>query len=178
MKIALFFNNLRGLEVYKTLKKKFTVDIYLSQKNLNKKLLKYFKNEKIIIIKKINSTNITNIKKKNYYLLITAGWPLIFPQELIKAAKYDTINLHAGRLPNYRGGSPLNWQIIEGKKNIYISITKMTKKIDRGPIYITKKILLNTKENIKHLHNKVNKIYPYLVENTIQRIMKKIKPRL
>tara|TARA_B100000767_G_scaffold274857_1_gene309284 strand:- start:1786 stop:2406 length:621 start_codon:yes stop_codon:yes gene_type:complete len=109
--------------------------------------------------------------------LIVAGWPLIFPQELIKAAKYDTINLHAGRLPNYRGGSPLNWQIIEGKKNIYISITKMTKKIDRGPIYITKKILLNTKENIKHLHNKVNKIYPYLVENTIQRIIKKIKPK-
>ena len=64
MKIALFFNNLRGLEVYKTLKKNFTVDIYLSQKNLNKKLLTYFRNEKIIIIKKINSTIIKNIKKK------------------------------------------------------------------------------------------------------------------
>ena len=128
-------------------------------------------------IKKLDFKIISKINKNKYDLLIVAGWPLIFPQELIKAAKYDTINLHAGRLPNYRGGSPLNWQIIEGKKNIYISITKMTKKIDRGPIYITKKILLNTKENIKHLHNKVNKIYPYLVENTIQRIIKKIKPK-
>ena len=53
MNIALFFNNLRGLEVYKTLKKNFTVDIYLSKKNLNEKLLQHFKNEKIFIIKKL-----------------------------------------------------------------------------------------------------------------------------
>ena len=120
---------------------------------------------------------ISKIKEKKYDLLIVAGWPLIFPQELIKAAKYGTINLHAGKLPNYRGGSPLNWQIIEGKKNIYISITKMTKKIDEGPVYITKKILFNTKENIQDLHDKVNEIYPHMVESAIQKIKKKIKPK-
>ena len=178
MKIAIFFNSYRGLGVLNHLikKKKYTIDVYLSKKNLDSSILKKIK-KKYLIIKKLDFKIISKINKNKYDLLIVAGWPLIFPQELIKAAKYDTINLHAGRLPNYRGGSPLNWQIIEGKKNIYISITKMTKKIDRGPIYITKKILLNTKENIKHLHNKVNKIYPYLVENTIQRIMKKIKPK-
>tara|TARA_B110000881_G_C18496767_1_gene474659 strand:+ start:651 stop:899 length:249 start_codon:yes stop_codon:yes gene_type:complete len=79
IKVALFFNNLRGLEVYKILKKKFIVEVYLSQKNLNRKILKILKKEKIIIIKKINSPLINNIKNENYYLLITAGWPLIFP---------------------------------------------------------------------------------------------------
>ena len=28
-----------------------------------------------------------------------------------------TINLHGGPLPKYRGGSPLNWQIINQEKN-------------------------------------------------------------
>ena len=89
----------------------------------------------------------------------------------------EQLIFHAGKLPFYRGGSPLNWQIIEGNKNIFISIIKMTKKIDAGPIYNTRKILLNSNENIKDLHDKVNKIYPYMVENTIQKILKKIKPK-
>ena len=178
MKIAIFFNSYRGLNVlnHLTKKKKYIIDVYLSKKNLDLSILKKIR-RKYLIIRKLNLKIISGIKKNKYDLLIVAGWPLIFSQELIKAAKYETINLHAGRLPHYRGGSPLNWQIIEGNKNIYISIIKMTKKIDAGPIYITKKIFLNTKENIKHLHNKVNKIYPSMVENTIQRIIKKAKPK-
>ena len=178
MKIAIFFNSYRGLSVLNHLikKKKYIIDVYLSKKNLNSKILKKLK-KKYLIIKKLNFKIISKIKKNKYDLLIVAGWPLIFPEKLIKAAKYETINLHAGRLPHYRGGSPLNWQIIEGNKNIYISIIKMTKKIDAGPVYITKKILLNAKENIKHLHNRVNKLYPYLVEDTIKKIKKKFNQK-
>ena len=177
MKLAIFFNNYRGLAVLNhLLKKKYTIDIYLSKKNLNQSILRKIK-KKFFIIEKLNSKIITKIKKNKYDLLITAGWPLIFPEELIKASKYQTINLHAGKLPNYRGGSPLNWQIIHGKKNIYISIIKMTKEIDEGPIYLTKKILLKTSENIMHLHNKVNKVYPLMVEDVIQKIKNKINPK-
>ena len=178
MKIAIFFNSCRGLNVlnYLIKKKKYIIDIYLSRKNLKSNILKKIK-KKYIIVRKLNLKIISTIKKNKYDLLLVAGWPLIFPSELIKAAKFGTINLHAGKLPNYRGGSPLNWQIIEGKKNIYISILKMTKKIDEGPIYISKKIFLSSKEDIKDLHNKVNKTYPNMVEETIQRIIKKIKPK-
>ena len=45
-----------------------------------------------------------------------------------------TINLHGGPLPSYRGGSPLNWQIINMKNSIGISIIKVDKGIDTGPI--------------------------------------------
>ena len=45
-KIAIFFNNSRGLNVYKYLKKtnKFHIDVYIAQKNLNKLILKKFQN--------------------------------------------------------------------------------------------------------------------------------------
>ena len=177
MKIALFFNNLRGLEVYKTLKKKFIVDIYLSKKNLNKKLLQHFKNEKIVIIKKISSTIISNIKKKNYYLLITAGWPLIFPKELFLSSLKGTINLHAGRVPTYRGGSPLNWQIINNEKKIGISVLRMTAKLDAGPIYFSKTFDLKKKYDISIVHRKVNKLFPKMVLETIKKIKNNTKPK-
>ena len=177
MNIALFFNNLRGLEVYKTLKKNFTVDIYLSKKNLNEKLLQHFKNEKIFIIKKINSTIISNIKKKNYYLLITAGWPLIFPKKLFLSSLKGTINLHAGRVPAYRGGSPLNWQIINNEKKIGISVLRMTTKLDAGPIYFSKTFDLKKNYDISIVHRKVNKLFPKMVLETIKKIKNNIKPK-
>ena len=43
---------------------------------------------------------------------IIAGFSTIFKKNLIDIPKKGTINLHAGRLPKYRGGSPLNWQIM------------------------------------------------------------------
>ena len=175
--IAIFFNNLRGLKVYKYLEKKksYNLDVYLCKKNLNKDILSKLKRYKLI--KKIDTKFINYIKKKKYFLNIAAGWPIKFPIELINSSFSGTINLHAGKLPEYKGGSPLNWQIIEGKKKIYISIIKMTKGIDTGPIYFEKTINLKMNESIKELHDKVNKMYPLMTQKVILNIANGIKPK-
>ena len=175
IKIAIFFNNLRGLKVYEFLKKKFNVDVYLSQKNLNKKILKNI--NKKIIIKNINKSLIKKIKNKKYFLLITAGWPIIFSKELYSSSIKGTINLHAGKLPKYRGGSPLNWQIINNEKKIGINVLKMTKKLDSGPIYSSVNFNLKNNDNINTVHQKVNQLFPGMVLKTIDKIKKNIKPR-
>ena len=72
--------------------------------------------------------------KYNLDLIIVAGFPYIFSLDLINVPNIACINLHAGRLPDYRGGSPLNWQIINDEKRIYVSIIKMDKGIDSGPV--------------------------------------------
>ena len=79
---------------------------------------------------------------------------LYFPKELINAAKKNVINLHAGPLPEYRGGSPLNWQMINGENYIGISVIKMTKGLDSGPIYEKAKFKLKDKYNISDVHKK------------------------
>ena len=175
--IAIFFNNLRGYFLLKFLEKKkeYNLDVYLSEKNLNKSLLKKLNNYRII--KKIDLKLINEIKKKKYFLNIAAGWPLRFPTQLINSSLKGTINLHAGKLPEYRGGSPLNWQIIEGKKKIYISVIKMTKGIDTGPIYIQKLIYLKSSENIYDLHKKVNNTYPIITQKVINKIERCIQPK-
>ncbi len=176
-KIAIFFNNLRGLKVYNYLKKsnKFHLDIYISKKNLNIQILKKI-SKNFFFIKKFNSNLISHLKKKKYFLNIAAGWPLIFPTKVINLPTKGTINLHAGKLPEYRGGSPLNWQIIEGKKKIFISIIKMKKKLDAGPIYYQTKINLKDSDTIDDLHNKVNRIFPVITKKVIENIIKNKKP--
>lgn len=50
--------------------------------------------------------------------------------------KFNSLMLHPSPLPKYRGGSPIQNQIINGEKLSAISIFKMSEKIDEGDIYI------------------------------------------
>src|SRR5438094_884270 len=43
-------------------------------------------------------------------------------------------NIHFGALPNYRGPSPVFWQLKNGEKNIEVCIHRITKKADAGAI--------------------------------------------
>lgn len=67
-------------------------------------------------------------------LSIVAGFPTIFRKSLIDLPRHGTMNLHAGRLPQYRGGSPLQWQIINGEAQAGLSIIRMDAGIDTGPL--------------------------------------------
>lgn len=175
-KLAIFFNSYRGLGLLMALKKKYLVDIFLCEKNLNQDIKSKLRGIKYTLISKINKELIFKVKKNKYYLIISAGCPYIFPKELINAAKKNVINLHAGPLPKYRGGSPLNWQIINGENYIGVSIIRMTKGLDRGPIYEKAKFKLKNEYNINDVHKKANKIFHKLTEKTINKILKNKKP--
>ena len=177
-KLAIFFNSIRGLLVYKKISELFSVDIFIAEKNLNTKVLTFLKKKKInfTLVKRIDTDLEKKIKNENYDLLISAGFPLIFSEELINSSKFGTINLHAGNLPNYRGGSPLNWQIINGQKKIGISIVKMCKKLDAGDIYASKTFRLTKKDDIKTVHNKANLFFSKMIIDVINKIYLGIKP--
>lgn len=66
-------------------------------------------------------------------LFFVAGWSWYIPKELYE--KYEIIGLHPSPLPKYRGGSPLQNQIIAGEKTSAVSLFKITEKFDEGPLY-------------------------------------------
>tara|TARA_B100001057_G_scaffold492738_2_gene585739 strand:- start:2624 stop:3505 length:882 start_codon:yes stop_codon:yes gene_type:complete len=179
IRLAIFFNNLRGLKTLYFLKKKKKIEVikvYLAKKNLNKNIEKLLKKKsiKFEIIKNVNDIKIYNfIKKKNIDFNVLAGFPYILKKKIIYSAKVATINLHGGRLPEYRGGSPLNWQIINGEKYIGISILKTEEKIDSGEIIIEKKFLLKENYNIKKVHEIANKYFQKITYQAIEKLLKK-----
>ena len=174
--IVIFFNGDRGIAVYNKLIKKYKISlIFTNSKKINKK----FKKQKIIYSKNINDAKFYNLlKKENTDLFISAGFSNIFKKKLLKLPKYGVINLHAGPVPKYRGGSPLNWQLINNEKNVTISILKMDEGIDTGPIIETKKFPIKKHYDINNLHLIANNIFPSLVLNSIAKIEKKEKLKL
>ena len=161
--VIFFFNGNKGKYIlnniykFKNINKK---NIVVCRKNLINKEKKNFLKKKYIFLKKINDNkNVKKLKKIKPDLFIIGGYPQIFKKKIFQIPKLMTINLHGGPLPSYRGGSPLNWQIINMKKNIGISIIKVDQGIDTGPIIADARFPFRKHDDIATIHKTANKIF-------------------
>ncbi len=75
---------------------------------------------------------------------IVAGYGKILPRIWLDYPTITPLNLHFSLLPRYRGANPAEWAILMGETQTGVSLTKMTAKLDSGPI------LRQAKVNITH----------------------------
>jgi len=68
------------------------------------------------------------------------GWSWMIKEEIVN--NYLCMCLHPSKLPIYRGGSPIQNQIMVGEKESAVSIFKMGTGMDDGPIYYQEDISL------------------------------------
>lgn len=113
---------------------------------------------------------LSEIRLTSPKLFVVAGFSQIFKTELLEVPELGTINLHAGPLPKYRGGSPLNWQIINGETNIGLSIIEMDEGVDTGSIYAEASFQLGDSENIDDAHRKANELFCVMAVDTVRKI--------
>ena len=83
---------------------------------------------------------------------IVAGFSFMVPQSLFAFARFGFVNLHAGAVPGYRGGSPLNWQLINGESVAGVSVLEMTDDLDGGRVVGSDAIPIGQSDTIADLH--------------------------
>lgn len=103
-------------------------------------------------------------------LFIVSGFSSILQRPLFSLPELGTVNLHAGRLPEYRGGSPLNWQMINGEDEAGISVLKVDDGIDTGDILAEARIPIGDDDTILDLHTRANELFPKLVVDVVERL--------
>lgn len=65
------------------------------------------------------------------------------------------IVVHASDLPQGKGFSPLQWQILEGRHEIVITLFEVVEKVDSGPYYYKSKIAFDGNELYDELRSKL-----------------------
>lgn len=65
---------------------------------------------------------------------ILAAYGRIIPEEIIKFFPLGILNIHPSLLPKYRGASPVEAAIVAGEKQTGVTIIKLDKELDHGPI--------------------------------------------
>lgn len=91
-------------------------------------------------------------------LLVLAFVTSFVPQEMIDLATHGGINYHPSLLPKYRGGSAINWAIINGETQTGVTIHQIDAGVDTGPIILQQKVDIAPDDTVKSLY--FDKLYP------------------
>jgi methionyl-tRNA formyltransferase len=85
------------------------------------------------------------INTHNTEIGIINSFDFILDRRIIENTRIRILNIHGGKLPEYRGANVLNWAIINGEEEIGITFHSVDNSIDTGPII--HELSLEIKEN-------------------------------
>jgi methionyl-tRNA formyltransferase len=186
MKIAFLGASKYSYEILKFLiKKKFNISIILTSsselKKSNSGNLKELSGIcKIPLIKINNNLNECNAILRSYSpdLILVFGWYSFIPKKIREIAPLGCIGMHASPLPKYSGGSPLVWQIINGEKESAVTLFYLEDGVDTGDIIYRHKFIINKKDDIASVYNKVLVISKKILITYLPRLELKTAPRI
>jgi methionyl-tRNA formyltransferase len=68
---------------------------------------------------------------------VVAAYGRILPESLLQLPRLGMINVHGSLLPKYRGAAPVHRAVIDGEAETGVSIMRVVKELDAGPVFAT-----------------------------------------
>ncbi len=86
----------------------------------------------------------------------------IVPESILNYPKLGTIQYHPSLLPKHRGGSAINWAVINGETRTGLTIMWVDKGIDTGPFLLQKEVDIASDDTVGSLY--FNRLFPMGIE--------------
>ncbi|MBB6452974.1 methionyl-tRNA formyltransferase [Salirhabdus euzebyi] len=100
-------------------------------------------------------------------LIVTAAFGQILPKQLLESPRYGCINVHASLLPELRGGAPIHYAILQGKKETGVTIMYMVEALDAGDMISQVSVPITETDHVGTLHDKLAEAGSALLSKTI-----------
>ncbi len=109
---------------------------------------------------KTNSINkdIEELKKYEFDYMLTCAFGQFLSDDVLALPKKKALNIHGSLLPEGRGGAPLHWAIINGKRVTGISIMEMVSKMDAGDYYSQFELKINPNDTVGDLFENMSQL--------------------
>ncbi len=105
-------------------------------------------------------------------LFVVIAYGQILSQEILDIPRLMPINLHASLLPRYRGAAPINWAIINGESQTGVSIIRIIKKMDAGPIIMQRPCSIGKDDTAVSLGDRLSRLGAELLPDAVGTIAK------
>ena len=122
------------------------IEVYCKKNNIS------FKSPEILNTEE----EVKAFKELSANLAVVVAYGKIIPKNFLSTVKFGFINIHASLLPKWRGAAPIQRAIMNGDKNIGVSIMKIEEKLDSGPILASKEFKLNKNESHGEIEKKLS----------------------
>ncbi len=105
---------------------------------------------------KDNNEEYEFLKELNADLAIVCAYGQIIPENFLNLTKKGFVNIHASILPSWRGAAPIQRSIMNLDPETGISIMKIKKELDSGPVSNIYKIKIDQNQNAQEISEKLS----------------------
>lgn len=114
---------------------------------------------------------------KGLDLLLTIGYGVLFPKEILDAPKHGCLNLHFSVLPRWRGAAPVQRAIEAGDAVSGVTVFKLDEGMDTGPIYSVRRFALDSDITSDELFLELATLGVEAVDDSLQQIREGKAPK-
>ncbi|CAK7000774.1 MAG: Methionyl-tRNA formyltransferase [Desulfovibrio sp.] len=100
--------------------------------------------------------------------LAVAAYGLILPQSVLDIPARMPLNVHTSLLPKYRGAAPIQRVIMNGEGETGVTIMRMEKGLDTGPIILQEGVPIRFEDTASDLHDRLAQVGGKLLVKAIQ----------
>lgn len=109
-------------------------------------------------------------------LLITIGYGVMLPADVLNAPRFGCINLHFSLLPAWRGAAPVQRSIEAQDSLTGVTVFAMDEGMDTGPIYTQLRFALDHDITADELFLELSQLGVTAVEEALELISQGVKP--
>jgi len=100
-------------------------------------------------------------------LVVTIGYGVILPVEILSIPRFGFINLHFSLLPAWRGAAPVQRAILNGDEKFGITVFALDSGMDTGPLYVQREILIEPYESAGEMLDRMAALGPEVIAETL-----------
>jgi len=103
-------------------------------------------------------------------LVLTIGYGVLLPVDILSLPKYGFLNLHFSLLPAYRGAAPAQRALHNGETVTGVSVFQLDKGMDTGPIFAQESIDIDPSWRSFELLHHLSNLGPAVVKRALEMI--------
>lgn len=109
-------------------------------------------------------------EQQNANFALAVGWYHMIPKRIRQLFPKGCAGIHASLLPELRGGAPLNWAILIGKKETGVTLFELSDGIDDGSVYAQRSFPIGERAEIGDLIQSSKKATLDILDDVLPRI--------
>ena len=107
------------------------------------------------------------VKNAEADVIVTCAYGKILPENVLTAAPYGVVNVHASLLPKYRGAAPIWHAVLNGEKESGITTMQTDAGMDTGDILLVERVLIGPDTTTGELHDILAQLAPTVLMKTL-----------
>ena len=101
-------------------------------------------------------------------IAVVVAYGLILPPAVLAAPRLGCVNVHASRLPRWRGAAPIQRAILAGDSETGVTLMQMDEGLDTGAMLLDQAVPIGARETAETLHDKLAELGARLIATALE----------